>query len=178
MRLLLLVLASSCLAACHSAGPYGHSRTYSPLSAEESAAQSSTDYDPVMAERMPQKWRGKRVSLFGVVTARDSGDSGSEDLKLSVRTLAPRNLCESADEDSCRVTVSEREHAVVHVMVKLESKDAIGRYSVAPGSLVRVIGEVTDNVDKDGSATIRGAYYRHWPRNFFVTTAAREDMRR
>jgi hypothetical protein len=45
------------------------------------------------------------------------------------------------------------------------------------GSLVRVLGKLTDDVDpQDGAVVIKADYYRHWPRNFFVTTASRPDM--
>jgi hypothetical protein len=44
---------------------------------------------------------------------------------------------------------------------------------------VRVIGSLTDAVDKnDGTPVITANYYRHWPRNYFVTDADRDHMRR
>src|SRR5690242_12601149 len=92
---------------CGSAGPYGHARTYEPLGEEESAAAGTKDYDPVMAKRSPEKWKGKSVSAFGVVVNRASGPGGASEVKLSLRTLETRNLCESSDEDTCRVTVSD-----------------------------------------------------------------------
>jgi hypothetical protein len=100
-------------------------------------------------------------------------------VKLSVRTLEPRNLCESSDDDSCRVTVSEHEHAIVHALLRLSSEDDIGEHSVGPRSLVRVIGTVTDEVDQsDGEPVLKAKFYRHWPRDFYVTTADRSYMRR
>jgi hypothetical protein len=178
MKLQSLVLLAALLGGCHSAGLYGHARAYSPLGEEEDAAKSAEAYDPVMAQRAPGEWKGKPVSVFGVVKSRKAGPSGTADLTLSVRTLEPRNLCESQDEDSCRVTVSEREHAIVHAEVKLSGEDDIGKLSVGAGSLVRVIGKISDDVDPaDGSPVIRATYYRHWPRNYFVTTADRDQMR-
>jgi hypothetical protein len=174
--ILVLALAAS---ACHSAGMYGHSRVYSPLDEEESATKSATEYDPVMAQRSPGDWKGKNVMLFGVVKARNPGPGGNADLTLSMRTLEPRNLCESESEDSCRVTVSDREHAVVHALVRLTGEDDIGKDSVGAGSLLRVVGKISDSVDaNDGSPVLRATYYRHWPRGFFVTTSARDQMRR
>lgn len=165
--------------ACHSAGPYGFSRTYTPLEPEEQATSNAREYDPVMAQRMPDEWRGKPVSLFGVVTSRTDGPGGSADLTLSLRRLEARNLCDSEDEESCRVTVSDREHGVVHVLAKLDSEDDIGKLSVGQGSLLRVVGTIGDEVSPaDGAAVIRASYYRHWPRNYFVTTADRAHMRR
>lgn len=163
---------------CHSAGLYGHARTYVPLSDEATAAAHATEYDPVMAQRMPDKWRGKPVSVFGVVKQRTPGPGGTTDLTLSVRTLAKRNLCSNRSDDSCRVTVSDHEYAVVHALVKLREEDNIGKTSVGIGSLVRVVGVIGDNVDPgDGSPVIRASYYRHWPRDYYVTTADRATMR-
>lgn len=172
-------LAFSISSGCHSAGLYGHSTIYEPLSEEEQALVGSTPYDPVMVQRTPTEYKGKPLSLFGVVTSEAQGPGGTTDVTLSVRTLEPRNLCESEDEDSCRVTVSEREHAVVHARLKLRREDAIGEHSVGPQSLIRVVGTLADGTDDDdGQPVIVASYYRHWPRNSYVTTAARTYMRR
>lgn len=171
-------LFAALAAGCHSAGLYGHARTYVPLSDEADAAQNAKTFDPVMAKRMPDKWKGKAISVFGVVKQRNPGPGGAADLALSVRTLAPRNLCANSSEDSCRVTVSDHEYAVVHALVKLRSDDNIGKHSVGIGSLVRVIGVIGDEVNaSDGTPVIRATYYRHWPRDFYVTTADRTTMR-
>lgn len=165
--------------ACHSPGLYGYSRTYTPLDEEQAAADKAKEYDPVMAQRSPDAWKGKPVSLFGVVRSRSAGPGGTADLTLSVRRLEPRNLCETTDEDSCRVTVSDREHAVVHVLAKLRSDDDIGKLSIGVGSLLRVVGVISDDVaGSDGTPVIRADYYRHWPRNYYVTGADRSHMRR
>lgn len=170
----LLVLAS----ACSSAGQYGYSRIYEPLDEEEEAAENVRELDPVEVERAPEVWRSARVSVFGVVKARKDGDGGTADLLLSMRALAPRNLCDSLDEASCRVTVSEREHAELHAIVALAPNDDIGKHAVAPGSLVRVIGRLAQGVHKeDGALVIRAEYYRHWPYGEYVTTEARDHMR-
>lgn len=167
------------LLGCHSAGAYGFSRAYQPLSAEESAIQGSREYDPVMAERDKDDWKKASVSLFGIVKSRTQSKGGSAYLTLSMRTLSERNLCDDFDEDTCRVTVSEHEHAVVHASLKLSSEDDIGEHSVGKGSLVRVVGKLSDEVDTDdGTPVLRATYYRHWPRNFFVTTADAAHMQR
>jgi hypothetical protein len=184
MRRLALALALALalpllLLGCHSAGQYGFSRSYQALSAEQAAAQGTRDYDPVMAARDKDDWKKGAVSLFGVVKARSQSKDGSAYLTLSMRTLSERNLCDDFDEDTCRVTVSEHEHAVVHANLKLASEDDIGAQSVGKGSLVRVIGKLTDEVDPDdGTPVLRASYYRHWPRNFFVTTADSAHMQR
>ena len=172
-RLLLIFVAT----ACHSAGPYGFSREYQPLSAEQSASDGAREYDPVMAERDKDDWKKSKVSLFGVVKSRTAAKDGGAYVSLSMRTLSPRNLCQDFDEDSCRVTVSEHEHATLHAVLKLSGEDDIGQYSVGKGSLLRVIGKLTDDVDPDdGSPVLRVSYYRHWPRHDFVTTADAPQM--
>jgi hypothetical protein len=164
---------------CHSAGPYGFSRSYQPLSAEESALGGAREYDPVMAERDKGEWQKGATSLFGVVKSRASSKDGSAYLTLSMRTLSDRNLCTDFDEETCRVTVSEHEHATVHATLKLASEDDMGQYSVGKGSLVRVVGKLTDEVDPDdGAPVLRASYYRHWPRHYFVTTADAAQMTR
>jgi hypothetical protein len=175
----LLVLASLALSGCHSPGLYGHSRVYSALDDEETAAKGAKEYDPVMAQRAPDEWKGKTVSLFGIVKARHPGTGGRAKLTLSVRTLEPRNLCDTSDEDTCRVTVGDREHAVVHAQATLSGEDDIGLKSVGAASLVRVVGTLTDAVDPDdGAPVVNVTYLRHWPRDFYVTTADRAHMRR
>jgi hypothetical protein len=167
------------LLACGSAGPYGHSRVYSPLDAEEQAASGSERYDPVMARRLPHEWQTKKLELFGVVLARSEGRDGLADLTLSVRRLAARNLCESGEEDTCRVTVGDQELARVHALVQLSQNDAIGQKSLKPQSLVRVIGKLEDHVHKeDGADVLVASYYRHWPTAEYVTEQARTYMRR
>ncbi len=165
------------LAGCSSAGPYGFSRTYSPLSAESDAAEGAKEYDPVMAERDKAEWKKSKVSVFGIVTKRAEGPGGTAYVTLSVRSLEARNLCDTLDEETCRVTVGEREFAIVHATLKLTPADDLGEKSLNRGSLVRVLGKLTDEVDtEDGSPVLKADYYRHWPRNFFVTTASRADM--
>jgi len=164
---------------CHSAGPYGFARTYQPLSAEEAASDGAREYDPVMAERDKDDWRKGTVSLYGVVKTRAAAKDGGAYVTLSMRTLSERNLCADFDEETCRVTVSEHEHATVHAKVKLASEDDIGQYSVGKGSLLRIVGKITDEVDADdGGPVFRVSYYRHWPRNYFVTTADATHMTR
>jgi len=179
MRVVPASFAALLALSCSSAGPYGYSRTYAPLSDEEDAAENAKDFDPVMAGREKAEWRKNKISVFGVVQKRSEGKNGSAYVSLSVRTLADRNLCDDFAEETCRVTVSEREHATLHALLKLSAADDIGEHSLGPGSLVRVIGKLTDDVDpNDGTPVIAAAYYRHWPRNFFVTTADRAHMQR
>lgn len=174
-----LLFASLLLAACHSAGPYGYSRSYEPLSAEEAAAAGARELDPVMAKRVPQEWKRSRVSVFGVVLERADAAGGVADLTLSMRTLAERNLCDAAEETTCRVTVSPHEHARVHAIVKLRSSDVSGTHGLQAGSLVRVIGRLAAGpAASDGTSVLEVEYYRHWPRGEYVTTLDSDHMRR
>ena len=172
-------LATALALGCGSAGQYGHSRVYTPLSEEDDAASGSERYDPVMAQRLPQEWQGKKLDLFGIVLARAEGRDGLADLTLSVRRLAARNLCEAGEEDTCRVTVGDQELARVHALVTLRQADAIGQKTLRPESLVRVIGKLEDHGNKDdGADVLVASYYRHWPPAEYVTEQARSYMRR
>jgi hypothetical protein len=132
-----------------------------------------------MAEREPDEWRKSKVWLFGVVRSRSEGPGGAAYLSLGMRTLAARNLCDDFEEETCRVTVSQKEHAVVHALAKLAANDNIGKESVGPGSLVRVVGRLSDSVDpNDGMPVLEVQYYRHWPRGYYVTTADASHMRK
>jgi hypothetical protein len=167
------------LVGCGGAGPYGHSPKYTPTSDEDTALKGAREYDPVMYQREPETWRKSSSVLFGVVTSRAPGPGGAAYLTLSVRRLEPRNLCSnSKDEDTCRVTVSDRDFGVVHAQAKLAPEDDVGEKSIGAGSLVRVVGQFGEDVDpSDGAPILRASFYRHWPRLFFVTKANAETMR-
>jgi hypothetical protein len=176
---LLCVSAAAALVSCRSAGPYGHSKVYAPTGAEETAVSGNKEYDPLVAERSLDRLKGRSVWLFGVVTARGSGPGGAASVALSLRSLQQRNLCESDDEDSCRVTVSEREMGRAHALLALSAEDEMGQESVGMGSLLRVVGNVTQDLDpNDGTPILRATFYRHWPRGSFVTTKAASVMKR
>jgi hypothetical protein len=174
-----LCLSLSWFAGCHGGGPYGHSRVYVPASGEDRAATPAVEYDAFGFERSPDKLKGKRVWLFGVVTQRKPGAGGATNVALSLRTLQPRNLCDNDDEDSCRVTISEREMGRAHALLMLKGEDDMGELSVGLGSLVRVAGHVAEEVDaSDGTGVVRTDFYRHWPRGYYVTTKAAAVMHR
>jgi len=152
---------------------------YAPVSGEDRAVAGSTEYDTFTFERTPDKVKGKSVWLFGVVTQRKPGAGGATYVALSLRTLQPRNLCDTDDEDSCRVTVTDREMGRAHALLTLRGEDEMGELSVGLGSLVRVAGRVAEAVDpEDGTAIVRADFYRHWPRGFYVTTKAAATMHR
>jgi hypothetical protein len=178
-RLAAVFVLSCAVAACHSPGPYGHSPRYVELGDETGAASGAREYDPVMVLRQPDEWRKGKVSLFGVVESRTAGPGGQALLKLSVRRLETRNLCESEqDEDSCRVTVSDKDFGVVWALVRLRGDDDVGPHAVGQRSLLRIVGNVGQDVSPaDGAPVVHGLYYRHWPAFFYVTRASARDMR-
>jgi hypothetical protein len=95
-----------------------------------------------------------------------------------VRTLEARNLCDSSDDDSCRVTVSDHEYAIVHALLHLTTDDDLGEHSMGPRSLVRIVGTLSDDVDpSDGEPILLAKFYRHWPRGYYVTNADRKFLR-
>jgi hypothetical protein len=167
------------LAGCEGAGLYDHAPTYVPLSPEEKVIGNAHEYDPVMYQRQPGEWRAHPAMLFGVVTNRGTGPAGGAYVKLSVRRLETRNLCENAnDSDSCRTTVSDHDFGVAHALLTLAPDDDIGPHSIGVGSLLRVVGTFEESADPaDGAPVLHATYYRHWPRYFFVTTSSARDMR-
>ena len=155
---------------CRSAGPYGYSRVYTPTSDEAQAVSGKSELDARNVQRSPDQ-RNRAFWTFGVVTHRSPGPGGAAYVALSLRSLSPQNQCRSRDEDTCRVTVSDRETGRAHALVTLTAEDDLGERSVALGSLLRVVGTVAEDVDpSDGSAILRATFYRHWPRGFYSAT--------
>jgi hypothetical protein len=165
--------------ACHGAGPYGHSLRYAELDEETHEVAGARDYDPVMVQRQPNDWRKGNVTLFGVVEGRAAGPGGQALLKLSVHRLEPRNLCQlQSDEDSCRVTVSDKDFGVVWALVALHGDDDVGPRSVLQRSLLRVVGRIGQDVSPaDGAPVIHATWYRHWPAFYYVTRSSARDLR-
>ncbi len=168
--------AALLISSCSSAGPYGHTRIYAPLPDEADAAEPARDYDPVMADRSPEQWAKTPVRLFGVVTHGAAQPDGSTLVELSVRRAVDRNLCETAAEDSCRVTVTQREFGTLQAIVRMRAEEQSGEEALRAGSLLRLVGMLRR--DDSGRVQLRETYHRHWPRGYYVTTAARDVMRR
>ena len=172
----LLALALSVLG-CQGAGAYSHSPHYVELDEEAVAVAGAREYDPIMAEKQPDEWRQRKITLFGVVERRDPGPGGQATLTLSVRRLEPRNLCSvQTDEDSCRVTVSDKDFGVVEALVSLRGDDHVGPLSVGARSLLRIVGTIGEDVAKAGAPVVHAAWYRHWPPFYYVTRASARDM--
>lgn len=169
------------LFACSTPGPYGYARVYSPLDAEEQATQGSVPLDPSAARRKPEAWRGRLVATFGVVTEVSPGTTAdTRKVLLSMRGLQPRNLCDGPDDQTCRVTVTETEFA--QVLAVLPTAALIPKSNppdpVQPGSLLRVVGKLELAAVEGDPPTIHVNLARHWPMQTYVTTRARDSMRR
>jgi hypothetical protein len=174
-----IVASPLLLAACHAAGPYGHSKVYSATDGERTAVAAATEYDSKAFERSPEKWRDRPIWLFGIVTNRGLGPGGAAYVAVSIRSLQLRNLCDQDDEETCRVTISEREYGKINVLINLTGEDDRGELSVGPGSLVRVVGTIGQDTDPvEGTPIMRVRFCRHWPRGYFVTTKAAAVLRR
>jgi hypothetical protein len=167
------------LAACQGAGLYGHAPNYVELSEETTAAAGAREYDPVMVERRPDEWSKGTVALFGVVENRTAGPGGQALLKVSVRRLEPRNLCDNQhDDDSCRVTVSDKDFGVVWVLASLRAGDDVGPHPVGARSLLRIVGTIGQEPSPSGPGpVIHARYYRHWPNFFYVTKGSALQLR-
>lgn len=180
-RCLAAAALSLALAHCGGAGRYGYSRAYSPLDAEETwiaRAQTDAVYDDV--RRMPEEYRGRTLSFFGVVTAVTPG-RGAEPTRvaLQIRAHQERHLCDDETDRSCRVTVSARDGGPFTAVVALRPDDVDGENRVQVFSLLRVFGQlVPGEYDAQGGPVLRADFYRHWPRGEYVTTAASAAMRR
>lgn len=169
------------LGACSSPGPYGYAPLYSQLDAEEAATKDSVPYDPSAARRKPDTWKGRLVSTFGVVTEVHAGpNDATRRVLLSMRGLQPRNLCGGPDDDTCRVTVTETEFSVVWGLVPLEAVQPVTTPPdpIQRGSLLRVVGKFVPSKDASEAPTLDVRFARHWPFQTYVTTGARESMRR
>ncbi len=162
---------------CASPGPYGYARTYVPIDGEQAEVDGAREYDPVMSTRRPKEWKAKPVQLFAVVSSRAPGPDGFTLMNVSMRRAEDRNLCSDESSESCRVTVTAKAFATLQVLVKLAPQDDAGPGRVEPGSLLRLVGKL-ESVGGDGTPVLRASWYRHWPGDQYVTTAAREHMRR
>jgi hypothetical protein len=172
-------LLVSVLTSCRAAGPHVHEKVYAPTADEARAVDDSKEYDALLAERTFDRLKGRKTWAFGVVTHRGSGPGGAAYLALSLRSLQSRASCESSDEASCRVTVGEREIGRVHALLALAAEDDMGQYSVGLGSLLRVVGTVSEDLDpSDGTPVLRASIYRHWPRGSYLTTQAKNAPKR
>jgi hypothetical protein len=166
----MLVGLSLLVVACGGAGRWGYSRNYTPTSEEKSATEGARELDSPMAALKPEAWRGQKVKFFMLVQDRKPAPGGGAYLTGKQHTLNEINGCENKfDESSCRVTIKPTGHETVHAVVRLQSDDDVGKLAVSNGSLVRVVGMITDATDPDdGKLVVQATWYRQWPMGYFV----------
>lgn len=164
------LLVSSIVLGCGGAGRWGHARHYEPTKDEKSATEGARDLDAPMATLKPEAWRGQKVKFFMVVSERKDAPGGGAYLTGQVHTLNEINGCENKfDEDSCRVTIKPKGHETVHAIVRLQPDEDAGPLRVGNGSLVRVVGVLTDATDPDdGKLVIQASWYRQWPIGYYA----------
>jgi hypothetical protein len=169
-RACIAALASG-IVACGGAGSYGHAPHYEPTASERDAVAGAHEYDALHARARAGDPRGRNVTLFGVVETREVGSGGQALLKLSVRALEPNSVCaRPGDDDSCRVTVTDQDFGVVWALVALRADDDVGPHAVGQRSLLRLVGDVEQDVSPtDGAPVVHCTWYRHWPSLEYVT---------
>jgi hypothetical protein len=170
MRAAVALSLGALLAGCGSAGRWGHARSYAPLGDESARADEAKDLDAPMAALKPEAWRGQKVRFFMVVSERRPGPGGAAYLTGKLHTLNEVNNCANKhDEDSCRVTIKPVGHELVHVVAKIAGDDDVGQLRVGSGSLVRVVGTLSDQTDPDdGKLVVQASWYRQWPIGYYV----------
>ncbi|MDH5672329.1 MAG: hypothetical protein OEZ06_09280 [Myxococcales bacterium] len=165
--------------ACGGGNPYGYAPEYAPLSEEEPHFERGVALSYEEVRRNPAGFADRDLAWFGVVTGIESkGASGEAIVALELRTHQPRHLCSDQFDSSCRVTVSATGGGPFSALLTLRPEDRGGRDRVYEGSLLKVYGRVTPDFDDNGGPILRADYYRHWPRNTYVTPGHRRAMRR
>ena len=165
------------LAACGGAD-YGFSRSYHPLGREDELLRTATvpGYEEVHTN--PGAFHSQTIAWFGVVTSVEPGANGQSLVHMTFRTHRDRHLCADETDGSCRVTVSDRPVGPFSATLAILPDDASGQNRLATGSLLRVFGSPTGDIDGEGGPVLAVSYYRHWPRGTWVTTADAGRMRR
>jgi hypothetical protein len=159
--------------------PYGYAPEYVPLSEEEPYGERGLALAYEDVRRDPLKYKDKLVAWFGVV--KDVQPVPGEDqvrVALDLRFHQERHLCTDQFDDSCRVTISEKEGGPFSAVVTLRSEDREGRDRVTSGSLLKVYGKPLADYDDRGGPLLATEYYRHWPLGTYVNTARATNMRR
>jgi hypothetical protein len=179
MKSIALLIFFISLVACGGGNQYGYAREYVPLSDEEAFIEKTVDENYEDVRRDPESFRATLISWFGVVTkVTPEQSTGTVKVAMELRFHQERHLCADQFESSCKVTVSERSGGPFTAILKLRSEDVGGEKRLYDGSLVRVYGKPNGDLDDRGGPVLIGSYYRHWPRNTFVTTALHNSMRR
>jgi hypothetical protein len=178
MRQAFAIVGLLWLVGCASAGPWGHAPDYAPLQGEADATEQAREFDPVMAQREPDEWMKGTVRMFAVVLRGKQGGEAASTLQVGVRKLSARNLCSGPEDDTCRVTVSDRDFATIRVSLEMTPEDKVGTEAMSSGSLLRLVGVLKRDPEQPDKLLLQAIWHRHWPRGAYVTEAFRDEMRR
>jgi hypothetical protein len=179
MRLTIGLVILTTVASCGGGGQYGYAHEYEPLSEEEDLFETAETANYEDVRRDPDAYQSKLISWFGVVTGVTTDRmTGKVKVAMDLRFHQERHLCYDQFDSSCRVTISERSGGPFTAIIELRPEDASGENRLYEGSLLRVYGKTIGEFDDQGGPILEASYYRHWPRNTFVTTALQSKMRR
>jgi hypothetical protein len=159
-------------------GQYGFSRTYEPLITERPHLEKAQELPIEDVRKAPYDYKTVEVAWFGVVQSIHDLEDGRTELFLAARVHQARHLCKDEYQDSCRITVSESSPGNFVARLKLKGEERTGKERIWVGSLLKIYGTPTGDYDQKGDPVLDTAYYRHWPRGFYVTTAQRSGMTR
>lgn len=173
-----LPLFLTLLAGCGGGGAYNFARNYDPLRAEKAFAEKATRASFEDVRRDPNGFADKTVAWFGVVKEYADLRRGGVRLVLSQRLHQARHLCKDERSSSCRVTVSEKSMGDFTIDMQLTPEQKEGKERIWFASLLKIYGSPTGEYDADGNPVLKVEFFRHWPRGYYVTTAARTYMRR
>ena len=165
------------LAAC-AGNPYGYAPEYAPLSEEEPYFEKGLALGYEEVRRDPITYQPKLIGWFGVVSEVQKGEGGAVRVALDLRFHQQRHLCMDQFDESCRVTISDKTGGPFTAVLTLRPEDLEGRDRVYAGSLLKVYGHVTTDYDDRGGPNVKTDYYRHWPRNTYVSSSHAVNMRR
>ena len=168
---------SLALAACAGSNPYGHGREYVPADGEDAYYDRAHDVSYEEIHRDPQGYAHELIGWFGSVTAIDKDKDGAVKVALDLRFHQPRHLCTDQFESSCRVTISERSGGPFSTRVQLTQEQRVGSERLNAGSLVRLYGEPTGEMDDRGGPMLKTEWFHYWPPGAYVTTSGSVSMR-
>lgn len=180
MRLLAFLGAALSFAVlgCGGGGQYGYSRNYSTVGDEGRYLERAEElsFEEVRRTRPEEQ---HFITWFGVVRGIEDLGGGRLRVALSLRAHQDRHLCSGPGDDTCRVTVSEREIGTFSALITVRAEDLReGTTRLQNGSLLRVYGTANAETDATGGPVIDTEWYRHWPPHYYVTTASRGSMLR
>ena len=158
---------------------YGYGRYYIPLDEEDSYAASALEPPYTDVVRDPGGFADQTIGWFGVVREVVRQDDGTVLVRMSQRPHVERHLCSARSDDSCRVTVSERDAGPFSVRMRLHAgADSEGENRIQWESLLKIYGRPSGDYDSTGGPLLTVDFYRHWPRGQYVDTTASAIMRR